>query len=43
MAELLGLQHYEWLSYDYLQNDIKANPSEVEGKGIKVVSGILGF
>lgn len=43
LAELLGLQHYEWLSYDYLQNDIKANPSEVEGKGIKVVSGILGF
>lgn len=43
LASLLGLQHYEWLSYDYLQSEIKDNPTELANKGIRIVNGILGF
>lgn len=43
IAKLLRLEHYEWLSYDYLHEEHKENPKEIKDKGIRVVNGWLPF
>ncbi|MCR2803881.1 hypothetical protein [Paenibacillus soyae] len=43
IAELLRLEHYEWLSYDYMQRDCKENPEELTGQGIRYVQPLFSF
>jgi hypothetical protein len=43
IANLLRLEHFEWLSYDYVQRDYKENPNELKNKGIRLVHNWLPF
>lgn len=41
VAELLRLEHYEWISYEYNQCEYKENPKEFLNREIKVVRSLL--
>ncbi|PRX72584.1 hypothetical protein B0G52_105137 [Cohnella sp. SGD-V74] len=43
IAELLRLENYEWNSYEYVQQEYKDNPTEMNNKGIEIVNGIFTF
>lgn len=43
VANLLGLEHFEWISYDYVQKDYKENPKEIKNKGIQIVNNWIPF
>lgn len=43
IAELLRLEHFEWMSYDYLQNEIKENPNVISNKGVRVVNRLFSY
>lgn len=43
VAGLLGLEHFEWISYEYVQREYKENPSEIQNKGIRIVKSVFSF
>jgi hypothetical protein len=43
IVSLLGIEHYEWVSYEYAQREYKENPVEFGRKGITLVNGIVPF
>jgi hypothetical protein len=43
IAELLRLDNYEWISYDYVQREYRENPNEIKNKGIRLVNSWFPF
>ncbi|MCK8487534.1 hypothetical protein M0651_10155 [Paenibacillus sp. MBLB2552] len=43
VAELLGFENYEWISYEYSLREAKENPEGFKNKGIKTVNSIFTF
>ncbi|GMK37187.1 hypothetical protein PCCS19_02400 [Paenibacillus sp. CCS19] len=43
ITELLRIDNFEWISYDYVQREYKENPMEMNNKGIKTVNGLFRF
>ncbi|WP_088043250.1 hypothetical protein [Bacillus sp. EAC] len=43
VANLLRLEHFEWISYDYVQKDYKEDPQEIKNKGILIVNNWIPF
>ncbi|TYP74871.1 hypothetical protein [Paenibacillus methanolicus] len=43
LAELLALENYAWLSYDYMHRETRDNPALLEAQGIKRARGLLGL
>ncbi|PWV94456.1 hypothetical protein DFQ01_13021 [Paenibacillus cellulosilyticus] len=43
IASLLRLEHYEWISFHYVQSEYKENPTEMSNRGIRIIKGLLSF